>query len=357
MAKFLFAAHDTGGANMLAPVIALARRRGHDVSLLAAGPALTLWRGLGALLTEAPSAAADLHRELGSLDPDLVATGTSLVVGLERAAWAAARRQGIPSVAAVDSWVNFRRRCVTGDGREVQPDVFCVIDDWCEAQIAAEGWCRAHLYVTGQPHLESLVRRLTPIRAQRTPNRVPLVVFFSEPLREDHAGARNCSYDEFAVAAALLTALADSGPLRLVIQPHPREDPAPWREWLEAQIVPNSVAVNIGGNTETLLLEAHAIAGMATMALIEAALLGIPTVALQPGRTRSPNPRIDCWPGIELVTEQCAIGPAVHRLLSRRGDTPAGAVPLPPEICHADRRLLAVLEREVRGAAGASIVI
>ena len=103
MARLLFAAHDLGGAHMLALVIMLASERGHDVVLLAAGLARTSWRGLDGMRVEVQPAASDIGRQLALINPDLVDTGNSDVATLERDAWVAARGQGIGSVAAIEA--------------------------------------------------------------------------------------------------------------------------------------------------------------------------------------------------------------------------------------------------------------
>ncbi len=53
MAHLLFAAHDSGGANMLGPVMPLARESGHRTSAMAAGPAMAIWRDAGEEVVDA----------------------------------------------------------------------------------------------------------------------------------------------------------------------------------------------------------------------------------------------------------------------------------------------------------------
>ncbi len=62
MAHLLFAAHDPGAANMLLPVMPLARERGHRTSALAAGPAAAVWRDAGEVLENVGDNAASRER-------------------------------------------------------------------------------------------------------------------------------------------------------------------------------------------------------------------------------------------------------------------------------------------------------
>ncbi len=205
MAHLLFAAHDSGGANMLLPVMPLARGRGHRTSTLAAGPSAAVWRGAGEEVEDAGGDAA-VRAALDRLAPDLVVTGTSYA-DFERTLWRLARDRGTRSLAAIDSWTTLRKRFSWADGSLVQPDAVCVVDERMRDRILAEGWCGVPLHVTGQPHLEAVVRRLGGKRAGRKPTDTPLLVFFSESLRRDYGG-EGPGYDQFTVADLLVPALA-----------------------------------------------------------------------------------------------------------------------------------------------------
>lgn len=353
MAHLLFAAHDPGGANMLAPVMDLARRQGHRVSAAGFGPAAALWDKAGdAMAAVGGDDDGALAAALDRLGPDLVVTATGFA-DVERILWRLARERGIPSLAAIDSWTNLRRRFAGPDGDTVEPDALCVVDERMRDQIRGEGWCRARLHVTGQPHLETVVGQLRRRRAGRNTSGPPLLIFVSEPLRSDYAG-RGPGFDQVGVLEALLPALAGQGPLTLVVKPHPRDD----RRALQAAVgqIPTAgdVTVRISEeDTETLLAACAGVVGMTSMVLIEAALAGIPVLSLQPGRTRTINPGLDATEGIRVATDRAGMGAALAAFMDavrRPGDWD---VPLPPLATAACRRFLAAVERELKVPAGA----
>ena len=348
MAHLLFAAYDPGGANMLLPVMPLARGRGHRTSALAAGPAAAVWRDAGEEVVDVGGGEAAMRDPLDRLAPGLVVTGTGYA-DFERTLWRLARDRGTRSLAAIDSWTNLRRRFLCVDGTEVQPDAICVVDEPTRDRILGEGWCRVPLHVTGQPHLEAVVRRLGGRRAQRKPTDTPLLVFFSESLRRDYGG-EGLGFDQFTVADALVPALAGLGPLTLVIQPHPRDDRGEWEAWVRGRRVPDGVALTLGAeDTESLLVACDGAIGMTTMVLMEAALLGVPVLSLQPGRTRVLNPGLTALDGLRVVTGDYDIAPAMAGFVRALGrPAPAGPACSPLLVEDAGRRFLAAVEAELR---------
>ena len=305
MARILFAAHDTGGANLLQPVAEACESAGHEVRRIAHGPARALWGGT----SRSPLA------EMRAFAPDLAVTGTSEKVIFEQGMWRAARDRGVGTIAAIDAWMNLRQRFVRAqDGG--QPDALLVIDQEMKREIAGAGWCRARLYVGGQPYLERQATHLRRRRAERAPNASRLVAFFSEPIAGSAAASR-IGYDQFRVAGLIAERLAKLTPARLLIQPHPKETARPWRDWLGDHAVPPGLDVAVSERgTEDLLAEADVVAGMSTMVIIEAAVAGIPALAVQPGRGYCPNPVIDSMPEIRLVTDPTELGDALAATLT-----------------------------------------
>ena len=287
MARLALAAHDPGGAAVLAAAAPDLRAAGHDLFWLPGGPAAKLWREAGEAAPEAmaaPAAAAALERA----GPELLLTGTSFHDGFERALWAAARRLRVPSLAVLDAWTNIERRFQSSDGASEQPDAFGVMDEATRADVAAAGWCRARLFVTGQPHLAARTERLKRLRRGRRGGERKQVVFFSEPIIEDF-GPTARGFTQFTVATLAAEALGANLRVHFSIKPHPRESESGWRDWL-TRAPRATLAV---GDTESLLGGADGILGMTTMVLLEAALAGIPVLSLQPDRVGPTNPLLD----------------------------------------------------------------
>ena len=250
-----------------------------------------------------------------------------------------AAEHGVPSIAVVDAWTHLHRRFVFTDGGEIQPGSICVVDDRMRDEIVEEGWCQVPLHVTGQPHLQSMAKRLGARRDGRSNPTVPSLVFFSETLGEDHAPEASPGYDQFTIADQLFPALTGLAPLSLTIQAHPREDRAKWEEWIAAQSCPQGFSVVLGEDgTEDLLATCDGVIGVTTMVLLEAALAGIPAISLQPDRKRALNPRLDATEGIRLVTESAALQQEIAAFVGSLG-TPGKTDPgLLNVIDSADRR-------------------
>jgi len=278
VALIALAAHDPGGAGVLAAAAPGLRDRGHGLLWLPAGPAAKLWREAGEYVPEAMTASAAIAA-ITREQPALLLTGTSFHDGYERALWAAARKLGIPSFAALDSWTNIEKRFRSADGSLEQPSALGVTDERTRAQIAAEGWCTARVLVVGQPHLAGRVDRLRRRRKNRPGGAPKRIVFFSEPIEEDY-GPIARGFTQFEVATLAAEALAGAASVTVEVKPHPRETEARWRDWLAR--APNARLAT--EDTEALLAAADGVLGMTTMALVEAALAGIPTLSLQPDR-------------------------------------------------------------------------
>ncbi|WP_334042942.1 hypothetical protein [Burkholderia ambifaria] len=75
--------------------------------------------------------------------------------------------------------------------------------------------------------------------------------------------------------------------MKILIKPHPREEIYPWRQWIrDAKSRKDRGNIEIGladeQSTFEILAYVDAVVGLPTSVLIEAALAGIPTIAIQP---------------------------------------------------------------------------
>ena len=328
-ATLLFAAHDIGGGRVLAPVAAAYRAAGHRVAVLADGPAREVLAGEGASGIASLGNHDDLARVLSDLRPAVAVTGTSATATLEHGVWDAARRLGIPSVAIVDAWINLSlrfRRTTDGGG---QPDVICTIDDESRRELELLEEISARIEVVGQPHLERVADSVASRR--RLPEAEARFVYFSEPMTQGPGEFHRVGYDQFTVVERLLPGLAGIDAVSLVIKPHPNESAQCWDDWLAGTTVAEEIRVSIAtGDALDLMAEAHGVMGLASMALIESSLAGIPTLALQPARRYCPNRKIDANPAIWLVVDPSAIVEST-RSFAQNAVAHAGAASAPPQ--------------------------
>jgi hypothetical protein len=347
MARLLFSTHDPGGANMLLPVMGLARSRGHQVAVAATGPAAAIWRAAGEAIAAGPSVPVGPQPAVpfAGLRPDLLVTGTGMTDS-DRKLWSAARTIGLRSLAFIDAWTSLAHRFRDKTGQPARPDAVAVINEKMRDELAADGFPITRMHVVGQPHLQALARRLAGRRDSHGLHEPPLLAFFSEPLAEDWK-ADPYGFDEITVVPRLLAALAARGPLRLVLKAHPREPADKWPAFLAARAVPPNVRVAIvEDSVEKLLTEVDGVLGMTSMALIEAALVGVPALSLQPGRGRMASPLLDDLPR-KPVVETTQIDKAVAQFIAdiRKGETET-APTLVPLLADADQRSLEAIEAE-----------
>lgn len=289
MARLLLAAHDPGAARVLLAGMPELRRRGHELLLTAAGPALEIWRAAG------EGVGAEV------LEVAAVVTGTSFHADFDGALWRRARDAGRPSAAIVDGWTNLERRFATG-----HPDLVLLAGP---AELPG-----IRTLVIGQPHLEQAAGVLRRARAGRPANPTPVVAFFSEPVDGDYPGDSSPGYDQHSVFSAVAAALPPG--CRLVVQPHPREDGDSW------------AGADRAHSTAALLAEADLVVGMTSAVLLEAALAGIPTLAVQPGRTRRLNPVLEDIATIPVVTEPDDLAARLATMVAvgQGGECPLAAV-------------------------------
>jgi hypothetical protein len=224
---------------------------------------------------------------------------------LEKRLTAAARAAGIPSLAVLDFWSHYALRFSRGDGDlAFAPDVVAVPDEAARAGMLAAGFAPEGLVVTGQPAFDALAevragfgaeRRAAVRAALGVGEGERMVLFLSQPMRAvfgaDAGNPLFPGYTEDAVLARLAAALEGAARRRgervaLVVRPHPREDAA-------AIALPPSGAVraivSAQGEGREAALAADLVAGMQTVLLVEACLLGCVVLSLQPG-LRVPDP-------------------------------------------------------------------
>jgi hypothetical protein len=338
VARLLFAAHDPGGALILSALQPEAQRRGYDVVFTGAGPAVSLWRERGLDVTEA----RDGEMPGIGFPPqpvDALVTGTGFSE-FERGSWGWARERRIPSLGIVDSWTNFDLRFGAPDGR-IFPDAVGVIDENAHTRISGLNDFEAPVMVVGQPYLQIQTQVLERARAEReAPNKRRLVVFFSEPIREDYGEGRG--FDQFSVFHQLVKSLPSKSNADVLIKPHPREETVGWRQ---ALIGYEEQCQLTNEPTPALTANADGIIGMTTMVLLEAHLAGIPTLSLQPNRTDKINPVIDEFS--EVITNADDFGMALERFWQQLGSRTPVLSRFQNILADSDRRLVSAIEQIV----------
>jgi hypothetical protein len=286
----LVVARDAGAASALAPVVAALSDEGSlPPEIVAWGNARAVFEAQGLPVRAFPEEPdpQEIDALLTSIDAAAVLSGTSLSAELDGRLWAAADAAGIPSLALLDHWKNYAERFTVAAPFDVLPTVIAVMDDVAERELVALGCPPDRVRVTGQPRFDALLAALSPDLGAhaRTAHGIDVarrvVVFASQP--------RGVPYDEgggFTQEEALrafLDALEDVAPDALaLVKLHPVEDVAPTAAVVSGR-TGNEIRLLVEGSTLELATLADVFCGMTSIVLLDAALLGLPTVSIRPG--------------------------------------------------------------------------
>lgn len=301
--KILMGTNEQGGAECLAPVAKFLLSEGHDVFLYSGSPCAPIFTRENLsyeIVQNSAPPLEDLVALIKRLQPDVVVTG---IIGkknnLDFTLMAAAKRQNIPVLSILDSWLQYRERLF--DHRHPSdvywPHRLAVMDESCVTDLKNIGFPEDRVVVTGHPKFDELFR-LKELRVnvkKRSELRLkynlrtdkPVLVFFSQPLSKYYAKAE-MGYDEFDVLKILLASYEDINrefKVELVIKEHPLRKTFSQN----SQILPEAIKCLGVADADDLVILADVVLGMSTTILVHAALLGIPVVSIQPNVKRDFN--------------------------------------------------------------------
>lgn len=294
-------AGDAGGANALAPVL-LALKSKYQIKVFAYLHAVHLWEARGIPLTHLGGKfnTEDAENILLQNNPSLLLTGTSHNrFNYEKLFVDAANKLNLSSVSLVDFWSNYRVRFSDNQNHlRFLPTHIAIMNEQAKMEMLNEGFDSSILHVTGQPALEEVIiwkksfssadRKQVRENLGINPATETFVMFASQPLSlmlhsnkltDDYRG-----YTEKTVLPQLIQTLSmlsgSDNKIFLGIKPHPRED----LSWLRIK-GNNNLRISIinGMPSRELIMAADIVSGMNSMLLMEACLLGLPTVSMQPG--------------------------------------------------------------------------
>jgi hypothetical protein len=289
---------DAGGANAVAPVIEALRGEGCvSVKALAYRQACALWtkRGIDYQQIEDSITHAEIDSFLLVENVVLLLTGTSFYPSLENKFVAAARENGLLSLAILDYWSHYGLRFSDTDGNLVyMPDRIAVMDKMASDGMLAAGFDPSRIIITGHPAFDSLTLcRSAFTSANRKEFRDELgvrpeellVLFASQWIT--YLQPKDPFYPGFcreSILLALINALDEIAEqkhceIALVIRPHPRE----MDESFEFHSRAIRVLVSRTGETRDLALASDLVTGISSVFLVESCYLGCLTVSLQPG--------------------------------------------------------------------------
>lgn len=293
----LFASGDVGGARALLPVMQICEDEGLPFVLLAHGP----------LVQEAPepwprmSFCCDHHNGamqdfLQGHDIDQLVFTSSVHDTLPLRIARSAKQLGIHVIHVLDNWTGYRHRLEMDGLPALVPDVYTVMDEYALQAALRDGVEASVLEVTGQPALASLadaLRTLSPDELLQkrkhlgfAPQKI-LIAFISEPVAQDQGASPAAPHyrgytenDVLRLFCRHLQPFADR--VEIALLPHPRQNCTTLsRLWRHCRgVLQGELLTGISGSEAVCL--ADGVAGMASILLYEAWLLGKPVISLQP---------------------------------------------------------------------------
>lgn len=262
-AILLFVSGDPGGISSLAPAIEACENFA-DITLWLHGDSLAAYSPQHPLLAKLDAGAL---RELG---PDLVITGTSMTPDSDdKRAVLLAGEAGIPSIAFVDFWSNYRERFADETGALQFPDCIAAVDEAACSDMDALGFPEEKLTPIGPLRLAGLPKP--------EPDRKG-ILFVSQCLEEAYGGRAACRQrigycpeDAFRCLHA-----ANIPDMPLAVRFHPKEKPFP---------LPSEVEDWSRGEASGALARSQLVAGMTGSMLMDAYFMRLPVVSIQPDMT------------------------------------------------------------------------
>ncbi len=329
--SILTIAGDPGGAAAIAPVIHELLAMG-KANLRVLGyrqaPEIFSRRGIECETLPDSTTYRDCLQILYEHRIEVLLSATSVnATDLEQKFFASAREAGVPTLAVLDFWANYRRRFEDDQGKLNLPDRIAVMDDRALGAMEALGFPLEKLVVTGQPAFDPLIAMTREQKARRRnscrdkmglSSEEKLIVFMSQPLADffskfppegGHPG-----YTEQTAGLDLVRVLtklqSDSAvpSFRLCINPHPRENADAWNSLPDA---PFSVMKAEGFASHDLGLAADLVVGIHSMILLECAILGIPVVSYVPS---GENP-LQGAPKVRCCRSEAELAQAVGSLM------------------------------------------
>lgn len=288
------AAGDIGGANAMLPVLCELRRRNIGFALAdhgaISGKADESW------IKISEDAA---RRSISSGKTKVFFFTTSMKDPFPLELARSARKKGSKTICLLDNWMNYRLRMETDGGPFLIPALFLVMDEFAKEESVKAGFPENKVIVTGQPALASVsleYEEWKKLGHGTESGGKKRIVFISEPVESDQGKSAGENpnfrgYTEKTVLRLLFRAMAPHrSEFILNVIPHPREDSAALEKFWDsnAKEIDGAVVLNVRGRTA--IFGSDAVAGMCSILLYEASLLGKPVISIQPNLTAQYSP-------------------------------------------------------------------
>ncbi|MEK7540639.1 MAG: HAD-IA family hydrolase [Patescibacteria group bacterium] len=276
--KIIFTAQDPGGFNAIAPVIKkLEKDKRFNMSVILAKHACLLAEKLNIKYSDAGKKSFNIN------GADLVFTGTSFADSIEKIIIAMAKAKNIPTISIVDFWTDYAPSFSDPETGNLKylPDYILAVDEIMKKQMTADGLPANKIFITGNPYFDSFSKIIL-----HKPNKAH-IAFFSQPFSEIYKNSRkdykNCTkFDEVQVFEDIVKALEKIDlNKKIIINFHPRSKKLDKFD----KIIKNSnikIEKEKKPYNKELIKKSEIIAGINSVVLFEAAMLGKKVLSYQP---------------------------------------------------------------------------
>jgi len=294
----LFASGDVGGARAIIPIIGRCLEQGIGIVFTDNGQiskeAPNHWRKVS---PEALGSKALLETFLQQNNIRVFIFASSLQDSMALSLARQIKQLQRPVIHILDNWTSYRSRMET-DGLPVfSPDHYAVMDDMAYRAAIADGIDESTLMITGQPALANLAAEFArwETRMDRSilshegfdPDK-RLIAFISEPVAHDQGSTPETpgyrGYTEKEVLRRFCDLLQPfAQDIQIAILPHPRENQDALAQlWQANKGELFGKVLNLTRGRYGVFMS-DGVAGMGSVLLYEAWLLGKPVISIQPG--------------------------------------------------------------------------
>jgi len=215
-----------------------------------------------------------------------IITGGSLGHSIDKDLISYSKSINKPSISVIEHWSWYRKRFEL-NGELILPDFIFVNDEIAYTDAVDDGLPSNKIIIAGNPVLESIFKnsKHKPIDREKLQNHYNLpkkriIFFISEELASEFNGTDDeLGYDEFIAINQIITLLKPSD--HLVIKLHPEEANEKYHHLKNEQL---SIIKNI--DIYSLNTLADIVIGMASMLLLELAMLRNDIISFRPNATK-----------------------------------------------------------------------
>src|SRR3989344_7004386 len=305
--RILAVTHDTGVANVLfRPILKLNEEKKLETIILSEGLSRNVFdaqqikyktlQDYGLSEINEGNVDAVIDKE----NPDLILTGFSEGVMLEKYSINNAKSRGIISFTVLEGYTNYLK-IVSDNELEYlfmyMPDYICIMDNFILEEMLKLKFDRNKLILTGNPYFDDLItlknsfneEDLRKIRNElNIDENSYLITFFSQAIKkvlDKNSEQRSRGYNELDVLSMLESSLHELNieNLNLLIKLHPKEDMETTHSAFSGKL--NRIIFDKEYNSRKIMVVSDLVTGMFSTALIESVYLDKDVVSIQPNIT------------------------------------------------------------------------